>query len=246
MKSRGLSNGRESREVDPPTRRASSRVGTGREAGDERGVVAVWLSSESFENEGPIPAKFAMGKPDPQTHATFSGNLNPQLSWGDLPEGTQSLAVIMEDPCAPAVRDSANVEGRTVAVSVPRKSFFHWVLVDIDPSVDHISEGHHSVGVTIRGKSSTSPLAGARIGLNDYTDWFAGEADMEGHHFGYDGPFPPWNDELTHRYVFQLFALDIPRLELPHPFGARDVEAAMSGHVLATAELVGTYRIYGA
>ena len=36
---------------------------------------------------------------------------------------------------------------------------------------------------------------------------------MFGDYYGYDGPCPPWNDELVHRYVFTLYALDVPRLE---------------------------------
>ena len=35
---------------------------------------------------------------------------------------------------------------------------------------------------------------------------------MAGNYFGYDGPCPPWNDAIPHRYVFTLFALDVPRL----------------------------------
>jgi phosphatidylethanolamine-binding protein (PEBP) family uncharacterized protein len=39
--------------------------------------------------------------------------------------------------------------------------------------------------------------------------WFAGDNDMRGDYYGYDGPCPPWNDEIVHRYVFTLFALDV-------------------------------------
>ena len=51
------------------------------------------------------------------------------------------------------------------------------------------------MGVTPRGKSGPDSAGGTRSGLNGYTEWFAGDADMGGQYFGYDGPCPPWNDE---------------------------------------------------
>ena len=51
---------------------------------------------------------------------------------------------------------------------------------------------------------------------------------MSGDYFGYDGPCPPWNDALVHRYVFTLYALDVATLGLQGPFtgcAARDPEA---------------------
>ena len=44
---------------------------------------------------------------------------------------------------------------------------------------------------------------------------------MSGDYFGYDGPCPPWNDALVHRYVFTLYALDVATLGLQGPFTAR-------------------------
>ena len=39
--------------------------------------------------------------------------------------------------------------------------------------------------------------------------WFASDKDMAGDYHGYDGPCPPWNDEIPHRYVFTVYALDV-------------------------------------
>ena len=89
------------------------------------------------------------------------------------------------------------------------------------------------------------PGQGARQGLNDYTGWFEGDADMGGDWHGYDGPYPPGNDLRLHRYFFRLFALDVERLELPSPFTAADVFRAMRGHVLAEASTHGTYSLNG-
>ena len=66
---------------------------------------------------------------------------------------------------------------------------------------------------------------------------------MAGDYLGYDGPCPPWNDERLHHYHFRLFALDVETLELPVNYTLADLNAAMDGHVLAEAELVGTYSL---
>ena len=67
---------------------------------------------------------------------------------------------------------------------------------------------------------------------------------MEGDYGGYDGPFPPWNDERVHHYHFTLYALDTNSLRLQGKFDGADALLAMRDHVLDTAEWVGTYAIY--
>ena len=101
-----------------------------------------------------------------------------------------------------------NQPDREVPSDLPRVDFFHWVLVDLPPSLSEIAEGEFSRGFTARGKPGPSAPHGARQGLNDYTNWFASDAQMSGDYFGYDGPFPPFNDSLVHHYVFTLYALD--------------------------------------
>ena len=82
-----------------------------------------------------------------------------------------------------------------------------------------------------------------RHGINDYTGWFAGDKDMAGDYYGYDGPCPPWNDEILHHYVFTLHALDVEKCPVSGRFGGPDVLKAIEGHVLAKAELMGTYAL---
>jgi phosphatidylethanolamine-binding protein (PEBP) family uncharacterized protein len=94
-----------------------------------------------------------------------------------------------------------------------------------------------------RGKRTPVGPAGARQGLNDYTSWFAGDAEMGGEYFGYDGPCPPWNDELLHHYHFILYATDLDRCPVDGAFTAAEVRAAIAGHVLAEAKLTGTYSL---
>ena len=94
-----------------------------------------------------------------------------------------------------------------------------------------------------RGKQSPAGPAGARQGINDYTLWFGGDAAMGGQYFGYDGPCPPWNDELLHHYHFVLLATDLARCPVDGAFTGAQVRAAVEGHVLAEARLTGTYSL---
>lgn len=201
------------------------------------------LTIDSFENGKPIPATFAFGMPAADDPVQLAPNRSPHLHWADLPAGTQSLALICHDPDVPSKPDDVNQEGRTVPHDLPRVDFFHWVLVDIPTTVNELPEGIDSDGVTARGKPLGPTDHGVR-GCNDYTGWFAGDADMAGDYGGYDGPCPPWNDERLHHYVFTLYALDVPTLELEGAFGGAEARLAMQRHVLAEAKWVGTYAIY--
>lgn len=101
--------------------------------------------------------------------------------------------------------------------AAPTMTWVHWVLYDISPSATGVAEG---------GK----PLPkGAREGLNDWN------------RTRYGGPCPPIG---RHRYFFKLYALDttLPKLNRPTK---SDLERAMQGHVLASAELMGTYQKKG-
>jgi hypothetical protein len=64
---------------------------------------------------------------------------------------------------------------------------------------------------------------------------------MKGQYFGYDGPCPPWNDEIVHHYHFTVYALNVASLNLPAGFAAADAMAAMNGVVLAKGDVVGLY-----
>lgn len=99
--------------------------------------------------------------------------------------------------------------------AAPKRIWVHWVLVDLPPDLRALPAG-----------ASTRLPAGARTGRNDWgkTAW--------------GGPCPPIG---RHRYFFALFALDTALPDLRAPTRA-ELEAAMEGHVLARAELVGTYQ----
>ena len=98
--------------------------------------------------------------------------------------------------------------------AAPRMTWVHWVLYDIPPT---------AAGLPVGGR----PLpAGTREGLNDW-----GRQD-------YGGPCPPVG---RHRYFFKLYALDRLLPALARPTKAA-VEQAMRDHVLAQAELIGTFQ----
>ncbi len=201
------------------------------------------LATAAFVNEGMIPDVFAFGAPDAATHIRLSANRNPDFTWSDLPAGTKSLALICCDSDVPSRGDDVNQEGRSVPAALPRVDFYHWVLVDLVPDSGGIAAGEFSDGVTARGKNGPAGPRGTRQGINDYTGWFASDKDMAGDYFGYDGPCPPWNDEIMHHYVFTLYALDIERCPVEGAFKGPDVLAAIKGHVLAQAAVTGTYTL---
>lgn len=196
------------------------------------------LSSTSLHNGQPIAAEFAAGDA-----AGFAPNRNPQLAWSEVPEGTRSFALLCVDPDVPTVPDTVGRQDCTVPRDQPRADFVHWAMADIPAALREIAAGSCSEGFTVKGKTTPAGPGGSRQGLNDFTGWFAGNPDMAGQYLGYDGPYPPFNDERVHRYFFRLFALDVAQLDLPTPFTAADVHRAMHGHVLAEAALHGTYTL---
>jgi Raf kinase inhibitor-like YbhB/YbcL family protein len=200
------------------------------------------LSSNNFTDGQAIPGDLAFCVPDPDSHATFAPNRSPALTWAEVPDGTRTFVITCHDPDVPTKPDDVNQEGREVPADLPRTDFYHWVLVDLPARVKSVVDGEFSHGVTERGKQQVGPY-GARPGVNNYTDWFSGDPDMEGTYYGYDGPCPPWNDSLIHHYVFTVYATDLERCPVDGPFSGPDVIAAIDGHVLAEASLTGTYTL---
>lgn len=201
------------------------------------------LFCTGFKDGEAIPEEYAFGAADPNSHVALSDNRNPGLYWSGLPDGTRSLALICHDPDVPSRPDDVNQEGREVPADLPRVDFYHWVLVDIDPDSDEIAEGAYADGVSPGGKPGPEGPDGTRTGVNNYTDWFAGDEAMQGDYYGYDGPCPPWNDALLHHYVFTLYALDCERCPVDGRFGGPEVLRAISGHILGQASLTGTYTL---
>ena len=200
------------------------------------------IHSASFERHQSLPAEFAAGQPTADGFG-FAPNRNPHLAWDEAPAGTRSFVLICVDPDVPTVAEMVGQKGVSIPVEQPRCDFIHWVMVDIPPTVREIAAGACSDGVVAHGKPAPAGPQGARQGLNDYTNWFAGDPDMAGDWYGYDGPFPPPNDLRMHRYFFRVFALDIDRLPLPDGFTGAQALTAMQGHILAEATTYATYSL---
>lgn len=201
------------------------------------------VRSDSFVDGGRIPVEFAFGKIDSKNHVALSDNRNPQLAWSDAPIGTRSFAVVCHDSDVPSSGEDVNQEGREVPASLPRVDFFHWVLVDLPVGVTSIAAGEVSREVTPKGKSGPAAVHGGRHAINDYTAWFAGDQDMAGDYYGYDGPCPPWNDSILHHYHFTVYALDVDHLPLLGRFNGQDAMKVIEKHALGRASLAGIYTL---
>jgi len=98
----------------------------------------------------------------------------------------------------------------------PQRTWVHWVLYNIPPTTTSIAES----------SSSGALPPGTVEGQNDFK------------RVRYGGPCPPIG---RHRYFHKLYALDITLPSGP-PLTKSALEAAMKGHILAQAELIGTYQ----
>jgi hypothetical protein len=101
----------------------------------------------------------------------------------------------------------------------PKMTWVHWLLYDIPASIRSLPEA-----------TTTRRLPpGTREGVNDW------------HRTGYGGPCPPIG---RHRYYHKIHALDCLLGDLQEPEKPALLEA-MEGHVVASAELMGTYQKRG-
>lgn len=141
------------------------------------------LSSTAFQNMEKIPKK----------HTCDGEDVNPPLSITGIPEKTQSLVLIVDDPDA------------------PMGTWTHWLVWNIAPAFRTLSE-------------KSIPESGV-------------EGKNSGGIYGYEGPCPPSG---THRYFFKIYAIDA-NLETPKDVSPENLMKAIEGHILDSAELIGTY-----
>lgn len=106
-----------------------------------------------------------------------------------------------------------------LAADRPDGDFCHWSVVDIPPAWSALATG--ALPVT----EAAPDGARLRQGLNDNGG------------YGYDGPAPGGG----HHYIFRIYALDVPQLELPAGFTGADVLNAIYGHIIDEAQLIGAY-----
>ena len=138
-----------------------------------------------------ISPAFAHNTMIPKKYTCQGKDISPPLTISDIPEGTVSLALIIDDPDA------------------PMRTWDHWIIWNIKP--------------TREIKEDSAP------GTQGKNSW--GRQD-------YGGPCPPSG---THRYFFKLYAIDT-EMDLSAGATKGDLEAAMKGHILEQAELIGLYQ----
>jgi len=98
--------------------------------------------------------------------------------------------------------------------AAPKMTWVHWLLYNLPPDAEELAENVQALP------------AGTLEGTNDWK------------RTGYGGPCPPIG---RHRYFFKLYALDTVLPDLSEPDKA-ELEKAMEGHVIESAELIGTYQ----
>jgi len=126
------------------------------------------LTSSAFKNGSEID----------QRHTVEGEDVSPDLAWTDIPTGTQSLALICDDPDAPSPRKPA------------ANPWVHWIVFNIPAQASGLPTG-------VERTLEPQAISGARQGINSWP------VD----NVGYRGPAPPPGSG-KHRYVFQLYALD--------------------------------------
>lgn len=192
------------------------------------------LSVMGIKDGQPISAPYAYCAPGEDGPSQEGKNMRPALRWKDAPKEAKSFAVVLVDPDVPTDFTDAGKEGKTLPAEMPRQDFYHWAMVDIPVQTHSLPAGYG------RGKEKVG-LAMGREGINDYATFLKPEDPSI--YLGYDGPCPPWNDEKLHHYHFQLYALDVPKLELKEGFSAREAAQALKPHILAMTEVTGTYTL---
>jgi Raf kinase inhibitor-like YbhB/YbcL family protein len=206
--------------------------------------VALTIQSQGVEDGRPIPERHAVHTPTTEGRSEFGGeDRSPHLRWSGEPGGTRSFAISMVDPDVPADRTRMGVEGLTLGPDEPRVEFAHWLIVDIPADVHELPEGAGGSGFVAHGRPADPPVAGAVSGQNGYRGLFQGNADLEGTYGGWNGPFPPWNDDVIHRYVTTVHALDVETVGLEPGFTLEAFRGAIEGHVLEEASIVPTYTL---
>ena len=128
----------------------------------------ITVSSSAFDHHGMVP----------EDNSAYGANQSIDLSWDNLPSGTEQLVLIMDDP-------------KVVELGMMEEPFVHWVAYNIPASASGLpADLTKDAGVT-----GIDELDGMVNGVNGLR------------RPGYFGPRPPANGQL-HAYHFRIYALD--------------------------------------
>lgn len=133
-------------------------------------------------------------------------NISPQLSWKNAPAATKSFAITAYDPDAPT-----------------GSGWWHWVVFNLDQSVDHLKTGASSSGT---GKPAMPADA-----IESITSYGVK---------GFGGACPPKGDK-PHRYIFTVYALDVAKLDIEPTERAELIGFNLNAHAIAKASIMAYY-----
>lgn len=198
-------------------------------------ALDVTLDGLTAKGHLPLSSAFCL----PKDAAGTPQDKSPGIRWRNAPKATRSFVLLAVDPDVTTDLSLMNKPGVVIPTDSPRQDIWHWVLIDIPPTIHRLAPGEEGDRFVPGGKPIGPTGHGVR-GSNDYWPYFnknpSMPESMKGPYGGYDGPCPPNNDQKIHDYKFRVFALDVPSLGLTGQFFAADVLRAMQGHVLAQGE----------
>lgn len=167
----------------------------------DKKLAEVELKSSAFEDGAEIPAKY-----------TCDGeNASIPLTWSNLPEGTQSVALVMHDPDA------------------PNGTVYHWGVWAIPAEIGELAEGQ-ATEAQVSLIDSDAP--DSKVSVYQSTNM--------AEKLGYTGPCPPEGDD-AHRYIFEVFALDHPGTSFTEPPSAKVLLSELQADANARGQLTGLY-----
>ncbi len=199
--------------------------------------IVLKVTVDGINNGAVIPDDYAYCAVQGSNPSGDGRNMRPTVNWSKGPEGTQSYAIIMVDNDVPTDFTDASKEGKTISKEMKRQAFYHWIQVNIPSGINSVNAG---IG---RGSNKTQPTVGSTV-YNDFTKFMAPERQSE--FLGYDGPCPPWNDELMHHYHFIVHALKTDHLSVETTTKTADVVKMIEENSLAHGEVVGNYSLNSA
>jgi Raf kinase inhibitor-like YbhB/YbcL family protein len=147
----------------------------------------------------------------PEKYAEMN-HVSPPLSWENVPAGTKSFALACTDPDVPEIFD------------FPR-CFAHWLVYNIPASARNLLEG-------------ASPGGDLPPGAIDINSDFITSLNLASFKPGYGAPWPP---DAAHRYVFTLFALKVPELEIPVDADYFEFAKIVLPQTITATSLIGYY-----
>jgi Raf kinase inhibitor-like YbhB/YbcL family protein len=128
----------------------------------------ITVSSSAFDHHGMVP----------EANSAYGANQSIDLSWSNLPAGTEQLVLIMDDP-------------KVVELGMMEEPFVHWVAYNIPASASGLP-ADLTKDAAVTGVAGLEGMVNGVNGLRRP---------------GYFGPRPPANGQL-HAYHFRLYALD--------------------------------------